>query len=237
MIKGDLTLLYYTANTISDACAKNVREHLLKVTKNEFPIVSVSQKPIDFGTNICIGKIGKSQYNCYKQILTGATIVKTKYIACCEDDTLYNHDYFSYRPSSDDVFAYNLNWWYAEETTFWHKALELKDTGMCQCICSTGELVRVLKKRFEMYPTSPPANSVSKQRAWQEPGRCDFLFGIPNAKMEYFRSKKPCLVFNYQGSLGGKRGSWRPQVFVGNLPDWGKASDLWQKIWEVKLPI
>ena len=77
---NDLTLLYYTANTVSDYCAKRVRRHLLEITKAQFPLVSVSQKPLNFGENICVGSIGKSYYNCYKQIFTGAKAVKTKYI-------------------------------------------------------------------------------------------------------------------------------------------------------------
>ncbi|MCJ7646067.1 hypothetical protein MUO65_04070 [bacterium] len=232
---NDLTLLYYTANTISDACARNVRNHLLEVTGGKFPIVSVSQKPIDFGTNICIGEIGKSHYNCYKQILTGAMVVKTKYVACCEDDTLYNQEYFSHRPSGDDIFAYNLNWWYAEAPCFWHKMIEMKDTGMCQCLCPTNALIENLKVRFDVFSNPIPASDRPTQKCWQEPGRDDVYFGIPNAKFEYFSSERPTIVFNYRGSLGGKRKSWRPTTFADSLPGWGKAKDLWQKYWEVKL--
>jgi len=229
----DLTLLYYTANTISETVAETVRNHLLEVTKGKYPIVSVSQKPIDFGKNICVGVIGKSHYNCYKQIYTGALAVKTKYLACCEDDSLYNTEYFSHRPSSNDSFAYNLNWWYAEETCFWHKTTP-HDTGMFQCICSTKELIRVLRARFDKYPTSPPINNRKEQKTWQEPGRNDTKFGIPNAKIEYFESQEPTLVFNYYGSMGGLRGSRRPQISTKFLPNWGSASDLWQKYWQIK---
>lgn len=231
---NDLTLLYYTDNLIADACARNVRKHLLQVSGGKIPIISVSQKPIEFGTNICVGEIGKSHYNCYKQILTGAMEAKTKYVACCEDDTLYNAEYFSHRPSGDDVFTYNLNWWYAQELCFWHKMKEMKDTGMCQCICPTAELIKILQPRFAMHPDPIPPTDRHAQKRWQEPGRCDLFFGIPNAKVEYFSSEKPTVVFNYRGSLGGKRRSWRPTTSVDSLPDWGSAKDLWQKTWEVK---
>lgn len=73
------------------------------------------------------------------------------------------------------------------------------------------------------------------QKLWQEPGRCDTFFGINNAKTEYFKSKEPNLVFGYRGSLGGKRGSRKARTFVCNLPTWGKAKDLWEKTWDVKL--
>lgn len=226
----NLTIIYYTANTIPDTCARNVRKHLLEVTEGRIPIVSVSQKPIDFGTNICVGEIGQSYYSLYKQILTAAMAAKTRYVACCEDDALYNKEYFLHRPSSDDVFAYNLNWWYAEATCFWHKRIELKDTGNCELICSTKAIIENLKARFDVFPN--PVGDKSIQRYWQEPGRNDIYFGIPNAKFEYFSSAMPTIVFNRRGSLGGKRKSWHSKTSVDFLPDWGKAKDLWQKYWE-----
>ena len=117
---NDLTLLYYTSNVLFDRCAVNVRKHLLKLVKNRYPIISVSQEPVEMGQNICVGKIGRTYYNCYKQILIGAKEVKTKYVACVEDDTLYSLEHFSYRPSGDN-FSYNGNMWYAEYEKFWRK--------------------------------------------------------------------------------------------------------------------
>ncbi len=233
-MNNDLTIIYYTANTIPDSCAEKIRRHLLEVAGDDIPIVSVSQKPIDFGNNICVGEIGSSYYNMHRQMLIAAMSARTKYIACCDDDTLYNREYFTYRSSADDVFAYNLNWWYAEGSRFWHKGGRSKDTGMCQCICSANKLIENYLLRFNAFPPLDQDQDKTAQRRWMEPGRDDMYFGMPNAKFEYFRSEKPTIVFNYRYSLGGRRKSWHGRTLVNSLPDWGKAEDLWHKYWEDK---
>ena len=53
----DITAIYYTVNYISDYFAENIKKQILKVI-DDMPLISVSQKPIDFGQNICVGKIG-----------------------------------------------------------------------------------------------------------------------------------------------------------------------------------
>lgn len=216
---NDLTLLYYTANTIEDYLGENVRKHLLKVNNGKYPIVSISQKPLKFGDeNICVGEIGKSYYNCYKQILVGAKKVKTEYIAMCEDDTLYSTEHFAHRPSDKKVFSYNKNMWYVEETEYWNKGW----VGMCTCIVATQYLIEILAPRFEKYPQE---NGVSK-RFFQEPGRLD------GAKAEYWHSKIPILTFNYFRALGGKAKSVaHPPISKQILEPYGDCWELKKRFW------
>ena len=101
----DCTILFYTANLISENFASKVREHLLE-SCNGTPIISVSHKPMDFGKNICVTGLEVSAYSVYRQILIGAKEAKTKYVSCCEDDALYVPEHFEHRPS-DDTFYYN----------------------------------------------------------------------------------------------------------------------------------
>jgi len=213
-----LTLLYYTANTIEEYLGENIRKHLLKTNSGKHPIVSVSQKPLNFGENICVGEIGKSYYNCYKQILIGAKAVKTKYVAMCEDDTLYGKEHFLHRPSSKKVFSYNKNMWYVEETEYWNKGW----VGMCVCIVATQYLIDVLAPRFKKYPKE---EGFSK-RFFQEPGR----FG--DAKTEYWYSKTPILTFNYFGGLGGKAKSVaHPPISKQILEPYGDCWGLKKRFW------
>lgn len=219
---NDLTLLYYTASTIEEYLGENVRKHLLEVNNGKYPIVSVSQKPLDFGENICVGEIGKSYYNCCKQILTGAKEVKTKYVAMCEDDTLYSQKHFSYRSTDEKVFAFNQNMWYAEEQEYWNKGW----VGMCTCITTSKYLIDTLIPRFARYPNENTLPKTRISRVFQEPGRFD------NAKTEYFSTKIPILTFNYQDALGGKADNRENEVISRqDLEPYGNCWKLKKKFW------
>lgn len=231
---NDLTLLYYTANRIKESCAERVRNHLLETTDLKFPIISVSQKPINFGRNICVGDIGQSFYNCYKQIYIGVKEVKTKYVACCEDDTLYNAEHFSYRPSADDIFSYNCNLWYTNGRIFWQRNdIPLTNTGMSCCIALTELLRRNLEIKFRKCPIEPLPRTKESQIHWQEPGRKDEKFGINDVKVEYFTTKDPIVGFNRRGTLSGKqRQGGVERIEIDCLEPFGKAIDVWKHYWK-----
>jgi hypothetical protein len=221
----DLTLLYYTSDVAWPEMTRNVRKHLLEITEGKLPIISVSQKPLDFGNNVCVGLIGQSYYNAYKQMLIGALKVKTKYIACVEDDTLYSMEHFAHRPPKD-TFSFNTNMWYTEEDYYFNKY----DHGMCTCIVETETLINTLRPRFIKYPTQP--ESLRMQRYFQEPGRDDMKFGIPNAKVELFKTKIPILTFNFFAGLGGKKISREHTPIVEiELEPWGNCLELKKHFW------
>ena len=97
-MSGDLTLLLATANLLPDETARRIRLALLYVTGNRYPVVSVSQKPLDFGYNICVGEIGVNKYNAYRQLYIGTLAVKTEYVAVVDDDVLYAPGHFEHYP-------------------------------------------------------------------------------------------------------------------------------------------
>src|SRR3972149_2247663 len=108
----DLTVVFYTSNYLPDSNPHffNNMTRLLKETILDTPLISVSQKPLDLGENICVGEIGRSNRNLYWQILQGAKAAKTKWIATAEDDIIYSPDHFEYRPHADTI-AYEMNKW------------------------------------------------------------------------------------------------------------------------------
>lgn len=222
----DITILYCTASLIPEFTAEKIRSHLLKVIEEKYPIVSVSQKPISFGQNICVGEIGQSNYNYFKQMLIGAKQVKTKYLVLCDDDTLYVAEHFTHRPSNENAFTYNTNTWIAGTKLFWRQ----KDmTGMFCHICPTDLLINNLTPRFEMYPIQP-----RDVRHFGEPGKFDTKFGIPNAKVETFSTKLPLVTFEYRGSLNGKRkrfGLKDPNSYTYDLKPFGNAKNLRKEYW------
>jgi hypothetical protein len=111
--KINRTLIYYTGNTEKESFEQNVRDNILRL-KGNMPIISVSQKPIDFGKNICVGEIGKSYENAFKQVLIGCKEAKTKYVVMCESDCLYPEGYFDFIPPEDskpdEIYTYDNVW-------------------------------------------------------------------------------------------------------------------------------
>jgi hypothetical protein len=49
--------------------------------------------------------------------------------------------------------------------------------------------------------------------------------------METFQTKIPTLVFNHRPSVGGVRRLLRKDTVKRELPQWGKAKDLWERMW------
>ena len=68
--KDLFTIIYYTSNKEDEAFEGKTRKKLLEVC-GDIPIISVSQKPIDFGKNICVGDVGACDANLYRQIQIG----------------------------------------------------------------------------------------------------------------------------------------------------------------------
>jgi len=215
---SDITLLYYTANRIPDRFAVNVRNHLI-ITAQGKPIISISQQPINLGENICVGDIGYTVPNVYAQILVGAKMAKTQYVACCEDDTLYVPEHFDYIPP-DDTFGYNKNRWNLTESHFY---LQSRRSNMCVCIVPTESMIRTLEERVTKFGSGGPPHL-------GEPGRRERTMGINTVKACKFNTIDPVLQINHAISLGGIRRRANYNVIQAEHPAWGKASALWEKM-------
>lgn len=222
----DITILYYTANLISNYFADNVRRHLLESSGGKIPIISISQKPIDFGKNICVLGFKPSIYNIYRQILIGAKQAQTKYVACCEDDTLYVPEHFDYIPP-DDSFAYNNNRWNIKKDMFYFRTRHHPTSGgMCMCMASTELMVKTLEKRFEKYPEQP-----ASLIGFGEPGRYDHRIGLDRPKAIRFVTETPSLTFVHRKGQGGiRRVFHKVDKIEKDIPYWGNAKELWNRI-------
>jgi hypothetical protein len=217
----DLTILFYTANLIPETFASFVRNHLLQIV-GDTPIVSVSFKPMDFGHNVCVGELEPSTYNIYKQVLIGAFLVKTPYVACCEDDSLYVPEHFQYRPPMDAI-AYNLNKWHLNKDCFFHR----ERANMSMCIAPTQLLVESLCQRYAKYPRFLTPEEL---HGWGEPGRKDAQIGLPQPKLDKFSTELATLTVNHRG-LGGTRIITSKHVVKKELPYWGSSEKLWEQIY------
>ena len=215
----DITAVYYTANKVPDIFADNVRSHLLFVLK-DIPLISVSQKSLDFGTNICVGEIGTSIYNVYFQMLQGAEKADTKYVACCEDDCLYTKDHFRQEPKT---FAYNMNHWRLSYHGIYWRRNTINKITMSTCIALRILLINVLKERFEKYtPENYP------QRLG-EPGKYERPYRLTINPIEHYHTLHSNIIMFHEGSISGVRFGKRFEQRT-NLPYWGDSKELWRKL-------
>ena len=141
-----LTVVYYTSNREDEAFEKKIRERLLETIGN-LPLVSVSQKPIDFGKNICVGDVGVSNQNVFRQLQIGAMNATTPFIATAESDCLYPKEYFEYIP--DDLNAcvrYDNVWIMYKNST---AGFVQKAYSECAAIWGRENLIRHVEKRLK----------------------------------------------------------------------------------------
>jgi hypothetical protein len=231
---SDLTVIFYTANVLHEPFAGYVREQLLKSIDGEFPLISISHKPMPgFGDNHCLGEIGRSHLNIYRAILLGAIAAKTDYVGLAEDDVLYSRDHWrTYRPplhrAGYDLSRWGVNTW-ETPPRFGYRARPVIN----QFVGPRQLLINALAERFEKFDGIPDDEIPIKY--WAEIGRYEKVLGVTVREWEGFASPTPSVVFSHEEAFGflnhGKRKS------IGHcprtdLPGWGTAQhlvDLWKQ--------
>jgi len=221
----NLSIIYYTPNYKDETFAEKIRQQLLKTIGNT-PLISVSQKPLKFGQNICVGDIGRSPKNVYKQMLIGCNAVKTDYVGMAEDDTLYLPIHFDehYLPPLDTI-AYNMGRW---SVCHWIKPPVYALVGTwcnSNMIAPRKLLIKLLENRFNKYP------DVLEGKLWNEPGKYDERFGLGKYKVLEFMTS-PTVSFIHSESLGFNFLKERKRIHpirAYNIPEWGDINGLIKK--------
>ena len=228
MLENNLTVVFYTANHIDESFASRVRERLLKAV-GDLPLISVSQKPMDFGYNICVGDIGRSHLNIYRQALMGARNATTKYVAFCEDDVLYSPEHFHHIPK-EGHFAYDKNIWvlytFSRPPFFSYKD-RVNFNGL---ICEKDLFIEAMLERFEKWPD----DSVTPIRNWAEPSKYESHLGVTVRNQETYMAEAPSVALYHPTALSYLHLGTRKRQGINaceELAPWGRAEDL-LKIYE-----
>jgi len=260
---NDISLIYYTAKKIDERFAEAVRDQLWLSVRKAFsplpcrggqhvpilrpmdvpPVVCVIQAertepmkyfPVELDT-IYTGAQPASIWQVYQNILAAARATATPFVACCEDDTVYAPEHFTYRPPLD-TFAYDRNRWVItkrlhpqtgqRETIFYWRERH----QMAMCIAPRELLIETLEEKFAKYPVPPVSTDVAKKAGWGEPGRYEKNLGLTRRNIEYFDAPSPSVTFNHDKSLMGRRQWKETDRIVTDLPPWGNAEDLWSRI-------
>lgn len=121
-MSASAVVLYYSSNREAVEFEARIVANILKVCGG-LPIVSVTQKPMDLGMNICVGDVGCSGFNMFRQVLIGLEAADADYVISAESDCLYPPDYFSWRPERLDVCYRNSNLYVMPQhrAFFWRK--------------------------------------------------------------------------------------------------------------------
>ena len=224
MYEPDLTIIHYTANALPDSFSSKVREALIQCIGDKYPIISISHKPMEFGTNICVGYIGRSIYNIYVQALIGAKAATTPYIACAEDDCLYIPEHFDHREQVD-TFCYNVNTWKvhnANPPIYFTSGRPI----FSACVAPRDLMISTLEERFRKYPK----DGIARPYDFGEPGGYEWRLGLPKVEYKMFRTSIPILAFNHKFATHGRRRITQYDTSAMELPFWGNAKDVWDRI-------
>jgi hypothetical protein len=211
----DATIIYYSSNREPWAFEKRVI-HDMQKKSNGLPVVSVTQNPISLGKNICVGDVGTSGFNMFRQILLGLYEVKTPYVISAEADCVYSPDYFSFEPKRNDVFYRNNNLYVLYKTG---KFYEKPQGSTWAQIVGTQHYIKILEKWFTGAPQwSPEEKSFPKER-W---GKSD-VWDV----QEMFSTEFPCISF--KSGYGMRKKSPTLNEEYETLPYWGSGKKLYTK--------
>ena len=240
------SIIYLTDNTLDPEIMALCQRKLVEVS-GDLPILSISQEPLDFGENICVGAIGRNWLSFYKQVLAGCDAAGTEWVAIAEHDCLYTSEHLHYQPGDGSVFWYNDNRWLVQwggnhpelngMYSWWPGSL-----AFSQLICgrellreSVAERVHILEGggNASMFgkgePGVVPPRAIRKARKWAKSGRPVWLRKyledyLTKYAHDTFRTQLPNLDIRHATNFTGpKRGTRRRY----ELPYWGRWEDVW----------
>lgn len=204
------TIIYYTSNRENPDFERKVQENLLK-NCGGLPIISVSQKPIDLGKNVCVGDVGVSGFNMFRQVQIACEAAKSTFVISAEADCLYPPDYFQYIPPYRNIPYRNSNLYVMPDKRdyFFYK----KEGATHAQIVGRKFYLKVLKKLFKGAPLwSTEEKNFPKER-W---GKADVF-----DKISYWQTKNP--VFQIKTHKGMRYYTRSDRSPIYELPYWGKG--------------
>lgn len=206
--KHKTTIIYYTSNKEDPQFEKRVQENLLKVCGN-LPIISVSHKPINLGKNICVGDVGASGFNMFRQVQIACEEADTDFVISAEADCLYPPDYFEFVPPRLDVCYRSDNLYVMPDHRdfFFHK----KEGATHAQIVGRKYYLETLNKLFE----GAPQWSVEEKNFPKERLRKVDVFD----EIKYWHTKNP--IFQIKTHRGMRYYTHSERIPIAELPYWG----------------
>ena len=245
-------VVFYTDHRVAPDLAAVVRYYLLRATEG-LPLVSVSQQPMDLGTNRCLGPLERSHLSMYRQMLAGAEALDTEFIALAEHDVMYLPEHFHWTPPDDRTFYYNVHHWFLQwdgkhrglYSYFRRRVLSMLIAGREVFLQACREKVWMLEHGWMIKkgvagacePGALPSEEQMVQALPCEPGVCDdrveYLAALARFKdlgkecgrweARAFRTGHPMLDIRHQTNFSGGR---RGRQGCRVLPPWGTIDEV-----------
>lgn len=205
------TIVFCSSNMEKPEFEAKIRQNILD-NCGGLPIISVTQKPIDFGKNICVGsEIGVSGFNFFRQVLIGCEAANTDFIISAEADCLYPPDYFTYRPDRKDVCYRNSNLYVMPDLRDFYF---YKGEGATHAqIVGREFYIKTLTKLFD----KAPMWSAEEKNFPKERHRKEDVFN----KIEYYRTENPVVQIKTHRGMRYYTHSDRTPIYT--LPYWGEG--------------
>jgi len=226
----NITAIFLTQNEVPEKWAEFHKKCLLEALDGA-PLIILSRKPMDWGTINVLQDKPKSLSNIYWQLLRGAKMATTDYIAVVEDDTLYPKEHFFQRPRKDRI-GYNMNHWSLFTWITSHHPRPIYSwrnrRGNYSMLSYRKLVIEALEERFAKFPDG------TSDRITGEIGRpmVEHNLGITVRDVEEFETLASIVNFNHD--KGSDDLQLRQRKSLGNIqaldiPHWGKAEDLVKK--------
>lgn len=149
-MNNQVTIIYYTSNREDPRFENKITEYLeFMANANNIPIISVSQKPIELGKNICVGQMAANDHNLYRQILIGLKAATTPYVLMAEADCVYPPEYFKFIPDKDDIF---YRWSNIEIVYTRYNYYFKKTSSECGMMAGREFFIKIIEEMLEGLP-------------------------------------------------------------------------------------
>lgn len=226
-MEKDLTVIFLTASEINEEFGI-IQRAILSKAIGDYPLISVSRKPLDFGENLLDdGPRGVS--NIYRQMLRACRIAKTDYIAIAEDDTLYHKSHFTFFRPPLDTFAYDQNrfalFTWGDPIYSWRDRI-----SNASLIAPRKLLIEALEERFTKWPDGTPpekTGEVGRERVERN-------LGLSHFNCVKVFNEVSLIQFNHDNASEDRQVKHRKrlgQIKAYDLYHWGHAKEL-RKLYE-----
>jgi len=218
------TILYYTSNREKPEFEQRIKDNIIQ-NCGGLPIISISQKPIDFGTNICVGDVGVSGFNMFRQVLIGCLAAKTKFVISAEADCVYPPDYFTFVTEKDDICYRNKNLYVmGQHRTYFYK----KEEGATHAqIVGTEFYFNKLNELFK----GEPEWSVEQKNFPKEKFHKHREDVFAKGEIEFYESENPVVQIKTSQSMRNYTNSDRIARY--DIPYWGNGKDFRKKYYNI----